>query len=44
MKVSDKIKPVYRKFPDEIESTISIGEGEKGVDEVGEYFNHHKNP
>lgn len=38
MKVYDQIQSVYRKFPNQIEPTISIGEGEKGVDEVGEYF------
>lgn len=44
MKVSDKIKSVYRKFPNQIESTISIGEGEKEVDEVGEYFQPPQKP
>lgn len=32
MKVSDQIQSVYKKFPNQIELTISIGEGEKGVD------------
>lgn len=38
MKVSNQSQSVYRKFPNQIESTISFGEGEKGVNEVGEYF------
>lgn len=38
MKVSDQIQSVYRTFPNQIESTITIGEGEKRVDKVGEYF------
>lgn len=40
MKVSKQIQSVYRKFPNQIESTISIDEGEKGVDEEGDTFKH----